>query len=71
MVFIIAAEIYAFGAAVYLLLGSGKKQSWADGCTNDSSSVSDLPTFPKTSQDSVSVRNNEGKVNLSTNVVHT
>jgi len=30
-VFIIAAEIYVFGAIAYLLLGSGKKQWWADG----------------------------------------
>ncbi|XP_065897724.1 sialin-like [Dysidea avara] len=31
LVFIIAAEIYAFGALAYLLLGSGEKQWWADG----------------------------------------
>ena len=30
-VFIIAAEIYFFGAAVYLILADGKKQWWADG----------------------------------------
>ena len=36
-VFIIAAEVYVFGAIVYLLLGSGKKQSWADGYDHDSS----------------------------------
>jgi len=30
-VFIIAAEIYIFGALVYIILGSGKKQPWADG----------------------------------------
>ena len=29
--FIIAAEIYIFGALVYIILGSGKKQPWADG----------------------------------------
>ena len=29
--FIIAAEIYVFGAIAYLLLGSGEKQWWADG----------------------------------------
>jgi len=30
-VFIIAAEIYVFGAIAYLILGSGEKQWWADG----------------------------------------
>ena len=28
--FIITAELYLFGAIVYLFLGSGKKQSWAE-----------------------------------------
>ena len=31
LVFIIAAEVYTFGAIAYVILGSGKKQSWADG----------------------------------------
>ncbi|XP_065897720.1 sialin-like isoform X2 [Dysidea avara] len=31
LVFIIAAEIYVFGAIAYLLLASGEKQWWADG----------------------------------------
>ena len=31
-VFVISAELYAFGAVTYLLLGTGKKQYWADGC---------------------------------------
>ena len=30
-VFIIAAEIYIFGAIAYLILASGEKQPWADG----------------------------------------
>ena len=30
-VFIISAELYAFGAIIYLLLGSGQTQYWADG----------------------------------------
>ena len=30
-VFIIAAEIYLFGAVVYLILGEGKRQWWAGG----------------------------------------
>ena len=29
--FIIAAEIYIFGAIAYLILASGEKQPWADG----------------------------------------
>ncbi|XP_065897728.1 sialin-like [Dysidea avara] len=31
LVFIIAAEVYVFGTIIYLLLGSGEKQWWADG----------------------------------------
>ena len=35
-VFIIAAEIYIFGAIVYIILASGKKQPWANGrCTKE------------------------------------
>ena len=30
-VFIVAAEVYLFGACIYLILGDGKKQWWADG----------------------------------------
>ena len=30
-VFMISAEIYIFGIIIYLLLGSGEKQYWADG----------------------------------------
>jgi ACS family sodium-dependent inorganic phosphate cotransporter-like MFS transporter 5 len=30
-VFLIAAEIYLFGCAVYVILGDGEKQWWADG----------------------------------------
>ena len=30
-VFIIAAEVYLFGAVVYLILGEGKRQWWAGG----------------------------------------
>ena len=29
--FFISAEIYIFGAIIYLILGSGKKQPWGDG----------------------------------------
>ena len=31
LVFIIATEVYMFGALAYIILGSGKKQPWADG----------------------------------------
>ena len=35
-VFIISAEMYIFGAIVYLILASGQKQPWANGrCTKD------------------------------------
>ena len=33
--FIIAAEIYVFGAAVYIILGKGKRQWWAGGSRGD------------------------------------
>ena len=32
-VFILAAEIYVFGALVYVILGRGDKQWWAEGVT--------------------------------------
>ena len=49
-VFIISAELYAFGAIVYLLLGSGQKQYWSDGwpsklVQNDSIPVGSSPTI--------------------------
>ena len=65
MVFIIAAEIYAFGAVVYLLLASGKKQPWADGYNHTNSSLAPVP--PKTSVDPLL---NESKINLSTDTVN-
>ena len=30
-VFLISAEVYLFGAIIYLILGRGEKQWWADG----------------------------------------
>lgn len=71
MVFIIAAEIYVFGAVVYLLLGSGKKQPWADGYNHDSSLPSNPPTSAEASKDSLLVKTDESKINLSTNIVNT
>ena len=49
-VFIISAELYAFGAIIYLLLGSGQKQYWADGwppktLNNDSIQVESPPAI--------------------------
>jgi len=41
-VFIIAAEIYVFGAFVFLVLGSGEKQPWADGRAQKSNLQSPL-----------------------------
>ena len=35
-VFVIAAEVYLFGACIYLILADGKKQWWADGVTKHS-----------------------------------
>jgi len=42
-VFIIAAEIYIFGAIVYIILASGKKQSWADGPRESNKEQSTIP----------------------------
>ena len=67
MVFIIAAEVYAFGAAVYLLLASGKKQPWADGY-NHNSSLAPVPQKTSVSKDPLL---NESKMNLSTSIVNT
>lgn len=36
-VFILAAEIYVFGAFIYLILASGEKQWWANGISNNNS----------------------------------
>jgi hypothetical protein len=49
-VFIISAELYAFGAIVYLILGSGQKQYWSDGfppkpIKNDSIQAESPPTI--------------------------
>ena len=38
-VFIVSAELYAFGSIVYLILGSGKKQYWADSTLRNSANV--------------------------------
>lgn len=35
----LAAEIYLFGAAIYLILGDGKKQYWADGVGHERTST--------------------------------
>ena len=46
-VFIITAEIYVFGALVFLILASGEKQPWADGpqeCTKERSTKSSTHT---------------------------
>ena len=38
-VFTIAAEVYFFGACIYLILADGKKQWWADGANANSNSL--------------------------------
>ncbi len=43
-VFIIAAEVYLFGAAIYAILGDGKKQWWADGDRRKLKHQIDLPS---------------------------
>ena len=64
-VFFISAEIYIFGAIVYLILGSGKKQPWGDGHASSKTPKSiqngDVATSLKVSSsagtgDSVSVK---------------
>ena len=39
-VFIVAAEVYFFGALIYLILADGKKQWWADGVIEKKQHVS-------------------------------
>ena len=34
-VFTVAAEVYLFGACIYLILADGKKQWWAEGVQVD------------------------------------
>jgi len=46
-VFIIAAELYLFGALIYLILGTGKEQSWARGPV-DSKKVSKTEGISRT-----------------------
>ena len=47
-VFIISAEIYAFGLVMYLILASGKEQYWANGWPPRSHSTnSESVTFNK------------------------
>ena len=41
-VFIISAEVYVFGAIVYLILASGEKQWWADGVQRRRGEQSDV-----------------------------
>jgi len=48
LVFIIAAEVYVFGAMVYNILGSGKKQPWAEGYGNSDKKDDDTGSFEET-----------------------
>jgi len=60
-----------FGAAVYLLLGTGKKQPWADGYERGGSfleSNSSIP--PKTSKDAL-LKKSKSNINSPTNIVNT
>ena len=43
-VFFISAEIYIFGAIIYLILGSGNKQPWADGSASKTRQRSTVAT---------------------------
>ncbi len=46
-VFIISAEIYAFGLVMYLILASGKEQYWANGWPPRTGSTQESDTFNK------------------------
>ena len=51
-VFIIAAEVYLFGAVVYLILGEGKRQWWAGGTNGiESKRMEDKEDFQKDDKD--------------------
>jgi ACS family sodium-dependent inorganic phosphate cotransporter-like MFS transporter 5 len=57
-VFLIAAEIYLFGCAVYVILGDGEKQWWADGVTKRKTKADGLiPTQQKPPEESVQTEN--------------
>ena len=57
-VFFISAEIYLFGAIIYLILGSGNKQPWADGYVNNKSppSIQNGASMKKSSSEGVSAK---------------
>ena len=47
--FIISAELYAFGSLIYLILGSGRKQYWADPIDTEGSSITSKSVVTKSS----------------------
>ncbi len=50
-VFMISAEIYIFGIIMYVLLGSGEKQYWADGVKKKNMPNSDASSEYRTTKD--------------------
>ena len=56
--FIVAAEIYFFGAIAYVIMASGEKQWWADGVANDCTSCN--RKHRSTSSSSSNVKNGSG-----------
>ena len=64
--FIIAAEIYIFGALAYLLLGSGKKQWWADGVKHEANKKTIEISSPSLSSIPKDMSSNDPNFNANT-----
>ncbi|XP_065897730.1 sialin-like isoform X2 [Dysidea avara] len=66
LVFIIAAEVRIFGALAYLLLGSGKKQWWADGVERGDNKKTIQVSSPSLSSIPKDVSSNDSNKNINT-----
>ena len=64
--FIIAAEVRIFGALAYLLLGSGKKQWWADGVERGDNKKTIQVSSPSLSSIPKDVSSNDSNKNINT-----
>ncbi|XP_065897726.1 sialin-like isoform X2 [Dysidea avara] len=67
LVFIIAAQIYVFGALAYLLLGSGEKQWWADGVAHGDNKKTIQISSPSLSSIPKDMSSNDSNKNTYTN----
>ena len=61
-VFIIAAEIYVFGAAMYIILGKGERQWWAGGSRDDGCLRDQMKNTVVVVQENGHIRNIQGEL---------